>query len=159
MNQTDVCMALMGGGKTGIVNWCERDYTMPRLFHALDNPEKYFQINLTPLGRFGTLEFRPGSATLDVKRAARWFQFIIGFVHTFKNTAHSERFFDDDFKTDWEELISAQMEATLAELKKYMANNVEDDFYEYFAQDRPFEKEPDTGCVSLYQKQLFGIPI
>merc|ERR1719150_24680 len=36
---------------------------------------------------------------LDFIGIELWFQFLVGFVHTFKNTAHSEMFFNDDLDT------------------------------------------------------------
>lgn len=147
LNQFEACTALIGTHRT--VQWCKEDVTMNQAMRARLNPEKYFQINVTPLGRFGTIEFRAGSATLDPERAQRWFQFLVAFVHTFKHTDKAKHFFDDAFEEDLEELREAQRTASAAELTTLMKGNVEPDFIDYFTNTRPFETVKDTGCVKL----------
>eukprot|EP00928_Gymnodinium_smaydae_P094081 TRINITY_DN7854_c0_g1_i1.p1 TRINITY_DN7854_c0_g1~~TRINITY_DN7854_c0_g1_i1.p1 ORF type:complete len:594 (+),score=57.56 TRINITY_DN7854_c0_g1_i1:93-1874(+) len=46
---------------------------------------RYFQLNLIPLDRLGTIEFRGFPATNDPVRALRWVQFVVNFVDKFKD--------------------------------------------------------------------------
>jgi len=79
--------------------------------------ERYFQLNLVPLGRLGTVEFRGHSATHSRERVARWAQFAVAFVEYFgrgKGKAQVlKRFFgNESADDDWAELQRAQQAAT-----------------------------------------------
>lgn len=149
VSQQSACRALLGVRK---LPFCVRDVRLPHTAWVKNNPEKFFQINLTPLGRFGTLEFRLGSASADGERVARWIQLIVGMVDASKDPATVSEFFDEDIGRDLMQLQEAQDAATPEALQQVLKGHVQDDFFEYFAVERPFEdkvQHPDTSCVKL----------
>lgn len=79
--------------------------------------QRYFQMNLHPLRRLGTIEFRGHSATYDTERVARWVQFLLAFVEHFgvgvgKNATLRAFFGSDSANVDLLELQRAQRRAT-----------------------------------------------
>jgi hypothetical protein len=80
---------------------------------------RYFQVNLVPLDRIGTIEFRAFPATTSVERALKWVNFIVSFVEHFKD---DRRFIDQELargdkdSVDVEPLRTAQREASLKDL-------------------------------------------
>merc|ERR1712070_363000 len=58
--------------------------------------QRYYQVNLIPLFKYGTVEFRGHSATYDQERIARWIQFLIAFVEHYgspKGAAEMNQYF------------------------------------------------------------------
>lgn len=83
--------------------------------------QRYFQLNLVPLHRFGTIEFRAHSASYDLERIGRWSQFLVAFVEHFgagKGAQRMEKYFSwwSNADKDYEKLRQAQRAATAAEL-------------------------------------------
>lgn len=110
--------------------------------------QRYSQINLMPLTRYGTIEFRPHSATVKLERVARWVQFLTAFVEHFGNTdeglSSTKAFFDDDFESDFADLREAQRSAKLAELFEELGSKVDSQSLAYY-EERRWE-EGDAIC-------------
>merc|ERR1712151_1444148 len=49
--------------------------------------QRYYQLNLAPLIRFGSIEFRAHSATYDEERVLRWTKFLLAFVEHFSGSS------------------------------------------------------------------------
>jgi len=81
---------------------------------------RYFQVNLVPLDRFGTIEFRAFPATSDPERSLRWVLFLLRFVDHYKDDA---RFLD----IDSDGLAEMQLESSLEELEQEL--NTKLDYY------------------------------
>jgi hypothetical protein len=118
--------------------------------------QRYYALNLVPLTRLGTIEFRAHSATYDVERMNRWTQFVIAFVEHFGVDAPSAgaSFFDDSIEEDLIELTKAQQEASSVELFAALGNKVSADTQEYFAA-RSWEKGA-PGCGTSPKRGLPG---
>lgn len=109
--------------------------------------QRYFQVNLVPLHKFGTLEFRAHSATFDPERIMRWTQFLVAFVEHFgKGPGHAKmtRFFMASDAADYKRLQRAQREATAASLFAELAGTVDSGSKAYFS-SRIWE-EGDKTC-------------
>jgi len=74
--------------------------------------QRYFQVNLVPLSKYGTMEFRGHSATYDQERVARWIQFLIAFVDYYgtsgspapgRSSSPGADEMNEYFKGSWEE--------------------------------------------------------
>jgi len=114
--------------------------------------QRYYQVNLIPLSKYGTLEFRGHSATYDQERVARWIQFLVAFVEYYGATKkpgsqdrvpgadEMNRYFS---RSSWEEgfreLARDQQIATREELWQKLGNKV-DGASEAFFKDRRWEK-------------------
>jgi len=77
---------------------------------------RYQQINLVPIKKFGTIEFRGHSATYDAERVMRWVQFVVAFVERFGKaggaTTGMKGFFDSTASADYNKLQTAQQQST-----------------------------------------------
>ena len=85
------------------------------------NKGNAFQVNMVPLRKYGTLEFRAHSGTYDHERIARWVQFVIAFVEHFgaEGTASTKQFFSaPSWEVGYERLATAQRSATIEDLFK-----------------------------------------
>lgn len=89
---------------------CERTYP----------DERYAALNLHPLGKKGTLEFRRHAGTNDVERVLRLVQFVTRFVDEFSSNAAMDKYFDQDVHTDWRQLYRDQHSATREGLFKLL---------------------------------------
>jgi len=107
----------MGGGPGSRV--CARRYPKAR----------YFQLNLVPLDRLGTIEFRAFPASNDPERVLRWVLFVLKFVELYKEDG---RFVGADF----EYLEKAQLEASLDELEAELSMDLQ------FFRNRPWLQSP-----------------
>lgn len=116
--------------------------------------QRYFALNLVPLSRLGTIEFRAHSSTYDVERMQRWTQFVIAFVEHFGTDApHAgSMFFDGSAEMDLEELARAQQEATAEELFAVLGDKVSSGTQAYFA-GRSWE-DGAVGCSASVTSRL-----
>eukprot|EP00928_Gymnodinium_smaydae_P094084 TRINITY_DN7854_c0_g2_i2.p1 TRINITY_DN7854_c0_g2~~TRINITY_DN7854_c0_g2_i2.p1 ORF type:complete len:337 (+),score=18.78 TRINITY_DN7854_c0_g2_i2:196-1206(+) len=80
---------------------------------------RYFQLNLMPLDRLGTIEFRGFPATNDPVRALKWVQFVLKFVETFKDDGRFAPHNKGSVR-DLQQLSRAQQEASLVALESEM---------------------------------------
>lgn len=78
--------------------------------------ERYYQLNLAPLGRFGTIEFRAHSATYDVERAGRWINFLVGFVDHFSVHGGMDAYLEGSADAQYEEVMRLQRHASAANM-------------------------------------------
>jgi hypothetical protein len=121
--------------------------------------QRYFQVNLLPLTRYGTIEFRAHSATTKLERVTRWVQFLTAFVEYFGNTreglAETAPYFDEDRETDFSQLRDAQRSATLSALFGALGDAVDSASFKYYS-ERIWEEE-DVYCnadkVALLKKE------
>lgn len=98
--------------------------------------QRYFAVNLVPLVKFGTIEFRSHSASFDPDRIGRWAQFLVGFVEHFGNGAgrsEVEGFFQtEDWEQAYDALQAQQQQATAKMLFDSMEGVIDSgtrDFY------------------------------
>lgn len=81
---------------------------------------RYYQCNLHPIHKFGTIEFRGHSATYDAERVMRWVQFLVAFVERFGKAGGSatgmSKFFSSSASADYVKLQKAQETSTMKEL-------------------------------------------
>lgn len=109
--------------------------------------QRYFQLNLVPLHRFGTIEFRAHSATYDPERIARWVQFLVAFVEYFGNGKGYRSmmwfFRTMSAKTGYKKLQKAQRQATAKELFQDLKELVDDDTADYYS-SRSWERGDPT---------------
>jgi hypothetical protein len=133
--------------------------------HASDSPnpcgerypsQRYMALNLVPLARLGTVEFRAHSATNDPERALRWVQFVVAFVEHFgkgDGRFSMEQFFDSsDAEVDMAKLAAAQREARTSELFNALRGKISPSSEEFF-QARTWEQTA-TGCSLSGAKPL-----
>lgn len=78
--------------------------------------ERYTALNLQPLNKMGTIEFRRHAGTHDVERVLRHVQFVTTFVETFKDSPFMDKYFDSNVLADWKELFKDQVSATSDQL-------------------------------------------
>lgn len=83
-----------------------------KICHIKGMDERYTALNLHALGKHGTIEFRQHAGTHDIERVLRWVQFVVAFVHAYRNSLSMDRYFDDEVVTDWEDLFEDQLRAT-----------------------------------------------
>merc|ERR1712046_246289 len=84
------------------------------------------QLNLTPLKKYGTLEFRAHSATYDQERIARWGQFVVAFVDHFgSGEGKSNTFFSGTEADDYANLVKAQRAATIDDLFNELKDRID----------------------------------
>jgi len=101
--------------------------------------ERYFQLNLIPLARYGTIEFRAHSATHDADRVTRWVQFLIAFVEYFGRGAGKDEI--DSFSSgtshgDYIKLQEAQKGATAVELFNKLSGQLDTESKAFFESRR-----------------------
>lgn len=115
---------------------------------------RYYALNLVPLTRLGTIEFRAHSATHDPERLQRWTQFVVAFVEHFgvDMPSAAKPFFDGNAEEDLAELAEAQKDATSDELFEALKDKLSPGFKEYFA-SRPWEDEA-PGCDVTEESSL-----
>jgi hypothetical protein len=81
---------------------------------------RYRQLNIHPISKYGTLEFRGHSATYDAERVMRWVQFVVAFVERFGraggSTTGMKGFFNTTASSDLMKLQKAQQTSTMKEL-------------------------------------------
>merc|ERR1712048_1154147 len=121
----------------GAPNPCEQKYPHQR----------YFQLNLVPLHKFGTIEFRAHSSTYDPERIFRSGQLMVAFVEHFglgKGAQSMAQFFSGDSDADYAKLAGAQRMATAKDLFLELQGQV-DAGSESFFSARAWE-EGDTFC-------------
>jgi len=107
--------------------------------------QRYYSLNLVPLSRLGTIEFRAHSATYDLERVQRWTEFAVAFVEHFGNEPDfAKYFFDGHPHVDLQELSKAQREATADELFAALKGKINEDTQSYF-ESRSWERDA-TGC-------------
>lgn len=111
--------------------------------------QRYFQLNLVPLNKFGTIEFRAHSATYDPERILRYAQFLVGFVEYFGNGRGSDEMaeyfkYPGTMEEDYAKLMQAQREATSKDLFEKLDGLVDPGTAEFFV-SRAWEKG-DAGC-------------
>lgn len=90
--------------------------------------QRYYQVNMVPLRKYGTLEFRAHSGTYDHERIARWVQFLIAFVEHFggEGTASTKHFFSaPSWEAGYERLATAQRSATIEDLFKELEGKID----------------------------------
>merc|ERR1711974_16191 len=92
--------------------------------------QRYSQVNMVPLWKFGTLEFRAHSASYDQERILRWTQFLLAFVEHFglgggANTGMSRFFTSGSEASDYRKLQRAQQMATSNELFDQLATLID----------------------------------
>lgn len=111
-------------------------------------PQRWFHLNLTPLAKYGTVEFRTHSATHDPERTARWVQFCVAFVEHFGrapgNLTGMAAYFVGSAEGDHGKLQRAQRLATRAELFAQLRGMVDKGSEEYY-RFRRWEKG-DKSC-------------
>jgi len=78
--------------------------------------ERYTALNLHPIGKKGTIEFRCHAGTHDPERVLRWVQLVTSFVEAFKDDAEMDKYYDEGVTADWRQLFLDQLAATRAGL-------------------------------------------
>jgi len=115
--------------------------------------QRYFQLNLAALHRFGTIEFRAHSATYDPVRIARWVQFLVAFVEYFGNGNGYRSmmwfFMPASAKSGYKALQKAQRQATAEGLFRDLKGLVDDDMAEYYS-SRSWE-QGDPTCQGQFK--------
>jgi len=111
----------MGGG--AFTRVCAQRYPKAR----------YFQLNLVPLDRLGTIEFRAFPASNDPERVLRWVLFVLKFVEHYKD--------DDRFVgAPVDVLETAQLDASMDDLEAELSMDLQ------FFRERPWLN--GTACRS-----------
>ena len=110
------------------------DGRVATLLQAADGLTRYLSLNIFPLAKFGTVEFRRFHGTTDAPRMARWAHFCVAFVECFAREpwpllAHTTA---DEALV---ELQQAQELATAEELMQRMAGHVHPGIAQYFMRD------------------------
>jgi hypothetical protein len=116
----------------GSPNPCEQRYPHQR----------YFQLNLVPLHKFGTIEFRAHSSTYDPERIFRYGQLMLAFVEHFgrgNGRQSMRRFFSGSKENDYTSLANEQRKATADELFRELGNLVDSGSKSFFT-TRSWEK-------------------
>jgi len=95
-------------------------------------------LNYHALGKYGTIEFRQGSPTIDEERMGRWLQFVVAFVERFGMggggaTGMREFFSAGSADADYKKLQLEQQKATMADLFHQLGSNVDRDSEKYFS--------------------------
>lgn len=94
--------------------------------------QRYFQVNLVPLHKFKTMEFRGHSATYDPDRVSRWILFLSAFVQRFGLEDDMQQYFDADGISDLKKLSLAQVSAISSELFEQLHELLDPSTYEYY---------------------------
>merc|ERR1711976_490506 len=98
--------------------------------------QRYFQLNLVPLHKFGTIEFRAHSGTYDPERIFRYGQLLLAFVEHFgtgKGSQSMVQFFaGHSAEVDYAKLAVAQREASAKELFRELDGMVDVDSEAFF---------------------------
>lgn len=118
--------------------------------------QRYSQLNLIPIHKFGTIEFRAHSATYDIERVMRWTQFLVAFVEYFGHgkgarsivNAYSKQSADEDYHR----LQNHQEKATLNKLVKELTGYVDPHTLHYYG-TRTWEID-DKSCTYPKTPQL-----
>merc|ERR1719502_902465 len=79
-DDTKFCNFVLGAGETWSWGPCESRW--PK--------ERYYQLNLAVLNKYGTMEFRGFPATHDSERALAWVQFVLKFVEHYSTVRAEE---------------------------------------------------------------------
>jgi len=103
------------------VDFCNAALSTPHLSNPCNHrypDQRYYALNLIPLGRLGTVEFRAHSSTYDPERVMRWVQFVVAFVEHFGAGAPeaASPFLDVSAEEGLKALAQAQRMATVDEL-------------------------------------------
>jgi len=102
--------------------------------------QRYFQLNLLPLTRYGTIEFRSHSATVNTERIARWVQFLTAFVEHFGSSpegkASTAMYWQGSMEEDFATLRTAQRFATLEQLFSELGDKVDGDSLAFYSERR-----------------------
>jgi len=114
--------------------------------------QRYFQVNLIPLLKYGTMEFRGHSATYDQERVARWIQFLIAFVDYYGKTKSNppgaqemnQYFSGSTWQDGFRKLANDQQTVTRHELWEKLRDKVDASSKDFFAR-RAWE-EGDRIC-------------
>lgn len=88
--------------------------------------ERYHNINLIVLNRYGTIEFRAFPASSDAQRVTSWIRFVLKFVDSFKDRHEFLRDGHDDPEVAALELEHAQTAASLEGLAQEVGMSAED---------------------------------
>jgi len=112
--------------------------------------QRYFQVNLVPMHKFGTIEFRAHSGTYHRGRVLRWIQFVVAFVERFglgggAKTKMSRYFTTGSAANDYRKLQRAQQSATSDELFEELKGLIAPDSKAYY-QQRKWETSSTKGC-------------
>jgi hypothetical protein len=110
--------------------------------------QRYFQLNLIPIFRYGTIEFRAHSATTDVERITRWSQFLLAFVEYFgygAGRAEMTKYFESSADEDYAKLQDAQRRATMEDLFNDLGELVDEKSARYYM-SRQWEETGDKTC-------------
>lgn len=96
--------------------------------------QRYFQVNLVPMSKFGTIEFRAHSGTYDAERVLRWVQFCVGFVERFGRGegVGMDEFFKGGRQGDYAKLQHAQQTATAEDMFEQLRGFVAADTEEFY---------------------------
>lgn len=93
--------------------------------------ERYIALNLHPLNKMGTIEFRSHAGTHDIKRVFRWVQLTTAFVEAFKDNKAIDTYFDnEDITINWRELYFNQRDATASQFIEQL--DVDSGFGEFY---------------------------
>lgn len=108
----EFCNYVLGGGRS---RPCEQ--RRPNV--------RYSQVNLVPVSKYGTIEFRGHSATYDTERVMRWVSFLVGFVERFGKgggsaNGMSKYFGSSSSSSDYFKLQKAQQTHTMKGLYKQL---------------------------------------
>jgi hypothetical protein len=109
--------------------------------------QRYFQLNLVPISKYGTIEFRAHSATYDDTRVVRWVQFLLAFVEYFSHGKGYQEVspYVTGYRSDkdaYSALQQAQRKATTKELFDKLKDSLDTDAGEYY-KNRLWEEEDD----------------
>lgn len=109
--------------------------------------QRYFAVNLVALAKFGTLEFRCHSASLDPQRIGRWVQFLMGFVEYFGEgpgmKEMSGYFSGANWEADFGLLKEAQQQATAGMLFETLGNVIDAHSQDFYMR-RSWERQDKT---------------
>lgn len=123
--------------------------------------QRYFQVNLVPLVKYGTMEFRPHSATSSPDRVGRWVQFILAFVDYFGLGEGMEEISSKYLESTWEEnrdaLKKDQQAATATDLFGKLGDKVDASSLDYFM-GREYEKK-DASCEIQIKNDFVGMAL
>lgn len=105
--------------------------------------ERYLAMNLHPLDKKGTVEFRRHAGTHDVERILHWTQFVTAFVDAFKDDVSMDAYFDEAVVQDWRALHTAQTNAKQRDL--FAKLDLGKEAQDYYAQ-RKWVRKSECGA-------------
>jgi len=109
--------------------------------------QRSFQVNLIPMSKYGTIEFRAHSATTNVERVLRWVQFVVAFVEHFGSGVGQEKmnkYFQGSADEGYMKLQKSQAQATSKDLFQELGTTIDKDSKGFFM-GRLWEKG-DPAC-------------